>query len=265
MSDSISTTRISELPENITIQMPNQNGGYSQGAQDPLSQTTYVPINVHPTPFGISPQGGPGLPISQPRGNEMGGNQMGGQQMGQMGGQQMGQMGGQQMGGQQMGQMGGQQMGQMGGQQMGGHQMGYDLPQQQQRLPSRDIPMNTLDFQQDENIQPNYIPKAKLTSDYIREYEAASEGALKQHEQKKYRAKMSEDLFSELQTPILVAILYFMFQMPIVNTLLYKYFSFLSIYNTDGNINFTGLVLKSILVGSVFYVLQYAANTISEI
>jgi hypothetical protein len=134
-----------------------------------------------------------------------------------------------------------------------------------QRLPSRDIPMNQLDYQQDEEIQPNYVPRAKLTSDYIREYEAASEEALRTHEREVRHEKAAGNLFSDLQVPILIAVLYFIFQMPIVTTLLYKYFSFLTIHNADGNMNFTGLLLKSALFGALFYTMQFAATAINNL
>lgn len=227
-----STTRISDLPENITVQMVQNQPPPQQQLQntarpqlDPDS-TSYVPINIHPNPYGIPQQSVPGLPSAQPRPN-----------------QQHSQQHSQQQGG---------SMDPMMQQQMGANQR---IP-----LPSRDIPMNQLDYQHDEQIQPNFIPRQKLTSDYIREYEAASEQTLKTHEQKKRGEKARDNLFSDLQTPILVALLYFIFQMPIVNTLLFKYFSFLSIYNTDGNINFMGLIFKSALVGFVFYCMQYVVN-----
>jgi hypothetical protein len=140
-----------------------------------------------------------------------------------------------------------------------------DQYQQQMRLPSRDIPMNQLAFQQDEEIQANYVPQAKLTSDYIRNYEKASEQALMNHEQKKYREQAASTLFSQLQLPILVAVLYFVFQMPIVTSLLRKYLSFLSIYHEDGNLNITGLLFKSAFFGSVFYSIQTAADKISRL
>jgi hypothetical protein len=216
MSEPILTTRLADLPENITIQ-PQQRSM----PQDEMGNT-YVPINVHPNPYGI-PQQDSTMPLPQ--------------QTSQNRGQQ---------------------------------QQQYDpmvelqnLPQQ--RLPSRDIPMNQLQFQHDEEIQPNYVPRAKLTSDYIREYEAASEEALRKHEREKHQEKTAGNLFSDLQVPILIAVLYFIFQMPIVTTLLYKYFSFLTIHNADGNMNFTGLLLKSALFGSIFYLMQFTATAVHNI
>jgi hypothetical protein len=137
--------------------------------------------------------------------------------------------------------------------------------QQQHRLPSRDIPSNSIDYQQDQEIQPNYIPKPKITSDYIREYEAASEEKMKKHEQEKYREKVATDLFSQLQTPIFIAILFFLFQMPVINRLLRKYTPFIKIYNEDGNMNMTGLLVKSIIFGLSFLSTQSFANYLAII
>ena len=141
----------------------------------------------------------------------------------------------------------------------------YNTAIPQQELPSRDIPMNTQDYMQDEQIQPNFVPRAKLTSDYIREYEEASEKALQKHEREKYQEKVSQDLFSSLQIPIFVALLYFVFQMPIVSTFMRKHLTFLAIYNEDGNFNMFGLLLKSGLFGALFYVMQYVTHKISTL
>ena len=137
--------------------------------------------------------------------------------------------------------------------------------QQQLRLPSRDIPMDTTQFQQDQEIQPNYIPRAKLTSDYIKKYEESSERALRDHESHKHRATMTDQFFTEFQTPALIMFLFFCFQMPILNTLLYKYFTFLSIYNSDGNVNFYGVFFKSILFGILYYTIAKTTDYLANI
>ena len=115
-----------------------------------------------------------------------------------------------------------------------------NLPQQ--TLPSRDIPMDTSEYLHDESIRPNHIPSVKLTSDYIRDYEKANEEELKLHRQKQYREDTTQTAIGELQVPILVAVLYFIFQVPIINTLMRKYLSFANLYNEDGNFNMFGLV-----------------------
>ena len=226
------STRISDLPDTQI--------------QEAIGQNTYAPINPHPNPYGLPPQppnGSIPYPQSSPQRNQASGP---GQGQGPM-----------------------PQYENIVINQQQQPNTSYDptvqQPQQQYRLPSRDIPMNQLEFQQDPEIQPNYIPKAKLTSDYIRDYEAASEETLKKHERGKHREQVATDLFSQMQIPILVAVLFFIFQMPIVNTLLRKYFTFLKVYNEDGNLNFTGLIVKSAMFGSAFYSAQNLATYLSTI
>ena len=121
-----------------------------------------------------------------------------------------------------------------------------------QRLPSRDIPVNPDVYNLDENVQPNHIPKNEVKNDYVREHHDMTEKNLREYEQQKYRENKLDDILENLQMPIFVALLFFLFQLPIVNTTIFKKFSFLSIYGEDGNFNFYGLLLKSLLFGSFY-------------
>ena len=134
-----------------------------------------------------------------------------------------------------------------------------------QRVPSRDINMNTDLYTQDEQIQPNYIPKPSFTTDFVNDSEKLTESKMEKHQSSGYRAKMIDTIIHEFQTPILIALLYFIFQMPYLNTILFSKFSFLSLYQSDGNINFNGLFLKSVLFGISFYSLMKSVDFISDI
>jgi hypothetical protein len=135
----------------------------------------------------------------------------------------------------------------------------------QQTLPSRDVQITTLDYQQDEQIQPNHIPSVKLTSDYIKEYETTNEEEMRLHRQQKYRQEAAHDTISDFQIPILVSVLYFIFQMPIINTLMRKYLSFANLYSEDGNFKLSGLLFKSTLFGGLCYLMQSISTKISNI
>jgi hypothetical protein len=74
-----------------------------------------------------------------------------------------------------------------------------------------------------------------------------------QHEYKKQREENINDLFTDMQLPFFIGMLYFIFQMPLMDSFLRKYFAFIPIYMSDGNMNFYGMVLKSILFASCFY------------
>jgi hypothetical protein len=233
------TTRIADLPENITVQMPTYNPNINQSNNMNMdTATNYMPINVHPNPYGISAQN-PIMPIPQ---------QPNVQQMNQM--NHMTQM---------------EQITVKRPKQQFIDQQQMDLQNMQQiRLPSRDIPIDTTNYLQDEQTQPNYIPKSNVSSDYIRDYEQTTEKNIREHEKKKYRESNIDEILSELQTPILICILFFIFQLPIINSIIFKKFSFLSLHNEDGNFNFYGLLFKSMMFGSLFYSVQKVTTFISE-
>lgn len=133
------------------------------------------------------------------------------------------------------------------------------------RLPSRDIPMDQTNYQQDEEIQSNYMPRVKFADDYVKDYENLTDVKIKHHERGKARSSIIDRICTDLQTPIFVALLFFIFQMPLVNTMFFRRFSFLSIYNSDGNVNFYGIALKSILFGSAFYMLDNTIEYLTDI
>ena len=142
-----------------------------------------------------------------------------------------------------------------------------DIPQiaPVNRLPQRDIPMMMEDYTHDEQIQPSYIPKPRQTKDYIDEYQQSTDRKLKEYEAKKRADNVKESWFDELRIPIMISIIFFIFNMPIINTIIFKKFSFLSIYNDDGNFNIYGLFFKSLCFGSAYYMINRAMDFLSDI
>ena len=135
----------------------------------------------------------------------------------------------------------------------------------QQRLPSRDIPQNTVQYSNDEEIQPNYIPKHILESDYVKDHYDMTEQNLKEYEQKKRQQNHWETILNDIQVPIFIAVLFFLFQLPVINTFIFKRFAFLSLYHADGNFNMAGLLFKSVLFGTMYYFVYKFTTFISEI
>ena len=139
---------------------------------------------------------------------------------------------------------------------MGGGSGGFGGDSMQRSLPAmmnRGMPQDTESYQNDENMIPNHIPSAKLTTDYLREYEDRMSKMSTEHQKDKYRKDLIGSLYDELQTPILIGVLFFLFQIPIINTLMFKYLSFMKIYNDDGNLNLYGTMFKSMLFGFVYF------------
>ena len=163
-------TRISDLPD-----LGQQ--GQGQGQPGIGSSNNYQPmLNVHPNPYGISqpPSGGLPPPIQTQEGPKTQQNIMYGStqdldlDLDLELGQRQGQV-------------------QRHEQRQGQRQVPVN------RLPQRDIPMSQEDYTHDEQIQPNYIPKPKLTRDYIHEYQNSADRKLKEYEDKKRVEKKREN------------------------------------------------------------------------
>ena len=187
------TTRISDLP---TGDSHSSNGN------------NYIPINIHPNPYGNSGGHPNGIitPSIQPQNSQI-----------------------------------------------------YDSSQEHYRLPSKDIQVQQTEFTQDDEIRANYIPKPRNVKDYLKEYENSDneeEESRKiiKHKKNKKKVRFTDDLFVQLQTPILIAIIYYIFQMGLFNRILQKTTeNFISLFNADGSIGFYGNLTKSVLFGMVFF------------
>jgi len=117
-------------------------------------------------------------------------------------------------------------------------------------LPSRDIPQNTLPTQQDEEIKPNFVPKT-ADDDYIGNI-LDREKVIQENQKKQNQSDNMDYIYQQLQIPLIVAILYFVFQLPIIRT---KMFVFLpNLFNKDGNPNLSGYIFNSV-VFALFYAL----------
>jgi hypothetical protein len=120
------------------------------------------------------------------------------------------------------------------------------------QLPSRDIPRTTENLVQDPHVQPNYIPP-QSNNDYITEDEDNEDIIQNYNKNQKYGDSLDQ-LYDELQIPLLISVLYFLFQLPIFKRYLYKFFPVL--FSKDGNINLYGFGFTSALFGLLFYLLS---------
>ena len=111
-------------------------------------------------------------------------------------------------------------------------------------LPSRDIPMNTNTIVQDEQIKPNYVPENN--NDYIND----NINIKTNNNINNDNIDMLDNFYNNLQTPILLSILYFIFQLPIFQKYLIKYLP--NLFGKDGNKNIYGYIFYSILFGITY-------------
>ena len=77
-------------------------------------------------------------------------------------------------------------------------------------LPSRDIPQQQTHLTQDAVTKPNYVPEGP--DDYILKHQT-QEDIINQHNAREKQGENTDAIYDELQGPILVAGLYFIFQL----------------------------------------------------
>jgi hypothetical protein len=125
------------------------------------------------------------------------------------------------------------------------------------QLPSRDIPMTTTGHSTDPQVQPNYVPQPQTPVDYIKNYEETSD-MIDEYNKNTRQQNSLDDMYNEIQTPLLLAVLYFLFQLPFFRKFLFSYFPIL--FSNDGNFNINGFIFSSVLFGLLFYTLNKVTN-----
>lgn len=118
---------------------------------------------------------------------------------------------------------------------------------------NRGVHIDTTAFQQDEHMIPNHVPSVKLTTDYLKEHEDKMKTLASEHKKEQYQKDLIESAYAEFQIPILIGVMFFLFQMPFINLFLFKNLAFLKIFDEDGNLNLYGLIFKSTLFGLVYF------------
>ena len=120
------------------------------------------------------------------------------------------------------------------------------------QLQSRDIPINQMQ-NIDEQVQQEYIPSANITQDFIQEEEEEEETDNSYFNYEKAKQLLKHNP-SEIQTSLILSMVYFLLQLPFIKSLLLKYFPFL--FFQDGNMNIYGNVFMSFLFGFIYYLLK---------
>ena len=125
------------------------------------------------------------------------------------------------------------------------------------QLPSRDIPTNTNHLSQDPAIQPNYIPPATQGS-YIEDDENEDD-IIANYNKQNAQYNSLDSMYDELQTPLLLAVLFFLFQLPFFKKYLFAYLPMF--FLNDGNYNIYGFIFMSMLFAFVYYLTNKTMNS----
>ena len=118
------------------------------------------------------------------------------------------------------------------------------------KLSSRDIPMIS---PIDPSVQTDYVPPPPpYQKDYIRNYDDSD--IIQDYNHNKQNQNSLDEMYNEIQTPLLLGVLYFLFQLPFFKKFLFQYTSFF--FSIDGNLNLNGFLFTSLLFSIIYYTLN---------
>ena len=127
-------------------------------------------------------------------------------------------------------------------------------------LPSRDIPMDQNAIHADEQIKANYVPSS-LEGDYITKHQT-SEEIIRQNAKKQYDKDKWDDIYNEASLPAMIAVLYFMYQLPIVRKLFIT--TLPMCYGKSGDINLAGRLVNCAMFGGIIYLSGKIVSQLSQ-
>jgi hypothetical protein len=125
-------------------------------------------------------------------------------------------------------------------------------------LPSRDIPMDESRVAADEEVKTNYVPETENT-DYIQDYQT-NENIVREHEANIMKQASIEDIYEELQTPIIAMLIYFLFQLPAFKKYERRFIP--GLFGEDMNINTYGILFNSLFIALIIFTVKRLLKTI---
>jgi len=134
-------------------------------------------------------------------------------------------------------------------------------------IPTRDIPMNPNAFTHDDQARPNYVPQpphdgsGSGSGDYIKEH-TSMESIVRANALQSNQLDTIEAIYYDLQMPILLGVLYFIFQMPVFRGQLLHFLP--SLFGEDGNFKIVGLAATSAMFAGTFFVIMKIFNKLGE-
>tara|TARA_Y100001970_G_scaffold291841_1_gene430609 strand:- start:3122 stop:3667 length:546 start_codon:yes stop_codon:yes gene_type:complete len=127
-------------------------------------------------------------------------------------------------------------------------------------LPIRDVPHDPERITRDPQIQPNYVPPPP-NQNYI-EDEMEYEEMMRRNQNEYQQKERMDSLYDEIQQPVIVSILFFLFQLPFFNKTLLKFVP--TLFKADGHPKFMGYLLKTFMFGITIFLANKGFDMISE-
>lgn len=135
------------------------------------------------------------------------------------------------------------------------------------KLSSRDIPHDTTQVTMDEQQHPNHVPghgpnaqPSIHNQDYIEQYDTM-ETMLANRKRKDTQEERLNRIYEEFQTPILVVVLFFMFQLPFVSKTFKTYMPNLWV---EGKPTLGAYIIQASLFGVSYYGIRQVIQLLSQ-
>ena len=127
-------------------------------------------------------------------------------------------------------------------------------------LPTRDLPINETSVSMDKEVQPDYVPEPEPEmADYIKDYDDTY-SVLENIDRSTDTIQQAENIYEEIQIPIIVLLCYFLFQLPAFKK--YERLMIPGLYGTDGNITLVGLAFNSIMIALIVFLIRRVLTNI---
>ena len=124
--------------------------------------------------------------------------------------------------------------------------------------------MNPNGYTHDDQARPNYVPQPDGGgggADYIKDH-ASMESIVRANARQSNQIDTIEAIYYDLQMPILIGVLYFIFQMPVFRAQLLHFLP--SLFGEDGNFKIVGLTATSAMFAGTFFVIMKVFNKLGE-
>lgn len=128
-------------------------------------------------------------------------------------------------------------------------------------LPSRDIPQNQTVITNDAQVQPNHVPEHK--GGFVEDFDMSHAQQYREQMLQRKNEEHVDTLYDSLQIPIMICVLFFIFQLPFVNKLLFQYVPML--FLKERQLTLGGYVSKTILFGGSYFLMQHIVNSLSQL
>jgi hypothetical protein len=121
------------------------------------------------------------------------------------------------------------------------------------RLPSRDIPLSTQENVIDPNTVPTYVPTKRVVK-----FDDDGNDDDCDDVRRRVPTRYIENIYDEIQTPLFVGVMYFIFQLPFFKK--YIFYFFPALISSDGSYNLFGFLFVSTLYSVIFYIFSKIMN-----